>query len=82
VPADVPQTLFKGPCARLEEPWPDGLLERCLRASGLALEHVGMPPEAAHGMLSHYGDRTMASLRLRVEEIFDQSPGPRAGAKL
>lgn len=74
--------LFKGPCARLDEPFPDDLLQQCLQRSNEALVHVGMPANTAHRFLSHYDNPSMVTLRLRVEEVFDQSPGPRAGTKL
>jgi len=74
--------LFKGPCTPPAPHLPDALLQRCMQLSNEALAAIGMPTDAVEQILSHYGDRSMVTLRLRVNEVFDQSPGPHAGERL
>jgi hypothetical protein len=74
--------LFKGPCRRVDGEPERELLERCLDRCDEALHAIGMNARDAHRFLSHYRDPTPVLISLRIEEVFDQSPGPQAGTKL
>ena len=53
-------------------------IERYLEAFSGVLEQVGMPPEVVR-LLSHWPS---VAVTFAVDELYDQTPGPGAGARL
>jgi hypothetical protein len=74
---------FKGPCAVLPHaPDPDWV-EECLQRSDAAFVKVGLRPGEGMRFLDQYANpRDMLLLELTVRDVFDQTPGPDAGARV
>ncbi len=66
---------------RAAQPEDQALLQRYLRAMEAQLAQVGIRAEQAHAMLGHQLADVVA-VSFAPEEAYDQTPGPRAGARL
>lgn len=79
-PLSFRSAQIKGRCTSLAEPEPDDRdwVERHRRALARSLAQVGISPD--WGRLVSAAD--LVRIRFEAEAIFDQTPGPRAGAQL
>ena len=71
---------IKGERVALAEPSAEQLaaVEEHLEAFGREVEQVGMPADAGRRLI----DRRLVAMTLAVRELYDQTPGPNAGAPL
>jgi hypothetical protein len=71
---------IKGEAVALAEPTAEQLaaVEEHLEAFGREVEQVGMPADAGRRLI----DRRLVAVSLAVRELYDQTPGPNAGAPL
>ncbi|HVY27947.1 MAG TPA: hypothetical protein VHB79_15430 [Polyangiaceae bacterium] len=72
---------FKGPLVDLEEPSAEAAeaAHEYFQSFALALAQIGLTAEQCRGMFKHGPTRWV---RIRPTEMFNQTPGPGAGARL
>jgi hypothetical protein len=81
LPTVARSVQVKGRAGEVREPEPHELerAERHLRAFIVEAEQVGARAELARRM---FGDRDFVTVTLEIDEVYDQTPGPKAGRRL
>lgn len=79
-PATYRTVQVKGEAVGLAEPSPGQLVavERHVEAFSAEVEPLGLPPGAGQRLLGG----GLVAVRVRPREVFDQTPGPKAGTRL
>ena len=79
-PRDHCATQLKGQAlsARLARDDEAGMIREQLAGFGSSLNEIGIPPRVTRA-IAHW---PAFAIEMRVEEIYDQSPGPKAGTRL
>jgi hypothetical protein len=73
---------LKGPCVRIEQPvLRETEVAAFLGRTLAGLEQLGVPPHVIEALHAVSAEPVWA-LSVRVEQLFDQTPGPKAGQKL